>query len=85
MSLTKVFPDSNAPDASGQRPEDNASAGGGAAMLGYSKVPFPSQMPARSNSDISITQDFAFTMVNQGTSLPSYDEQDDTVSSESGS
>jgi hypothetical protein len=84
MSLTKAQPDSMAPDQSAQRPENNA-GGDSVAMLGYSVVANPSQMPARSNSDVGITADFGFTEVNQGTSFPSYDQQSETVGSESGS
>lgn len=82
--LNKALPDSNAPDSSGARPENNAS-GDSIGMLGYSVVPSPSQMPARSNADVGITSDFSFTEVNEGTSAPSYDQQSETVSSETGS
>lgn len=84
MALTKALPDSNAPDSPGARPENNAS-GDSVGMLGYSVLPFPAQKPARLNSDVGITGDFSFTEVNEGTSFPSYDEQPETVSSESGS
>lgn len=84
MSLNRALPDSNAPDSPGQRPENNAS-GDSVGMLGYSVIPFPSQKPARSNADVATTSDFAFTSVNEGTSFPSYDEQPETVSSETGS
>ena len=84
MSLNKALPDSNAPSGSAQRPENNA-GGDSVAQLGYSVVSFPSQKPARSNADVGITSDFSFTEVNEGTSFPSYDQQPETVSSETGS
>ena len=84
MALTKAQPDSMAPKGDGQRPESNA-GGDSIGMLGYSIVPFPSQKPARSNADVGITGDFSFTEVNEGTSLPAYDQQPETLSSETGS
>lgn len=83
MSLNKALPDSNAPKGEGSRPENNAS-GDSVGQLGYSVVPFPSQKPARSNADVSTTSDFDLSKVNEGTSMPSY-EQSETVSSETGS
>ncbi len=84
MALIKAQPDGNASPGAGSRPESNAS-GDGVGMLGYSIVAFPSQKPAQMNSDVGITADFTFSEVNQGTSLKSYDEQPETVSSETGS
>jgi hypothetical protein len=81
--LNKAHDDSNASPGAGQRPEDNA-GGADLGMLGYTVVPFPAQKPAQANSDVSITADFAFTEVNQGTSITAYDEQTPTVSSETG-
>jgi hypothetical protein len=83
MSLQKANEGSNAAETA-QRPENNAQ-GDSVAMLGYSVIPFPSQMPARSNADVGITSDFKLSEVNEGTSFPSYDEQPETVSSETGS
>lgn len=83
MSLTKALPDSNAPE-SASRPESNA-AGDSIGMLGYSVIAFPGQKPARSNADVSTTSDFSLSEVNEGTSFPSYDEQPETVSAETGS
>lgn len=85
MSLIKATSDSNASPSAGSRPESNASAGDGVGMLGYSIVPFPSQKPAQVNSDVSITANFEFTSVNQGTSITAYDEQPVVVNAESGS
>ncbi len=84
MSLIKAHGDSNAPKGEGSRPENNAQ-GEDLGMKGYTVVAFASQKPARSNADISITGDFDFKKVNEGTSFPSYDEQSETVSAESGS
>lgn len=84
MSLTKSLPDSNAAESNGKRPETNA-AGDSVGMTGYSVIPFPSQKPARSNADVAITQAFDMNEVNEGTSFPSYDEQPETVSAETGS
>jgi hypothetical protein len=82
MSVTKAIGDSN---ASPHNPNQEVNTGGSdVGSLGYTQIPFPSQMPAQKNSDISGTADMQFSMVNQGTSLPSYDEQDETISSESG-
>lgn len=82
MSLIKSHGDSNAAKDA-QRPEENPT--GGVGLKGYEVVAFPSQKPARSNADVGITSDFSFSEVNEGTSLPSYDEQPETVSSETGS
>jgi hypothetical protein len=68
---------------SGSRPETNA-MDNSIGMTGVTVVPFPSQKPAQLNSDVSITADFAFTEVNQGTSVGAYDEQPETLSSETG-
>lgn len=81
--LNKAHSDSNAMPGNGDRPEDNAGSDT-LGMLGYTKVPFPSQKPAQSNADVGITADFAFTEVNEGTSIGSYDEQSPTVSAETG-
>ncbi len=85
MSLNKSHTDSNAPSADGKRPETNSGAGEGPGMLGYSVVPFPAMKPARSNADVKTTSDFDLSKVNEGTSFPSYDEQPETVNSETGS
>lgn len=84
MSLIKAQPDGNASPGAGARPESNA-MGDGVGMLGYSVVAFPSQKPAQLNSDVSITSDFSLSAVNQGTSLPAYDEQSAIINSENGS
>ena len=82
MAVTKAFGDSN---ASPHNPNQEQNTGSGdVGSLGYVPVPFPSQMPARKNADIGGTQDLQFSMVNQGTSMPSYSEQKETVSSEDG-
>lgn len=82
--LSKSLPDSNAPDSSAGRPENNA-AGESIGMLGYSVISNPKQKPARSNADVGITADFGFTEVNEGTSFPTYSDQPETVSAETGS
>lgn len=81
--LNKAHSDSNASSGTGDRPTDNASADN-LGMLGYTVVPNPPQKPAQSNADVGITADFAFTEVNEGTSIGAYDEQSPTVSSETG-
>lgn len=82
MSVIGAFGDSNAaPDSTNQDANTGPDSAG---MLGYTQMPFPKQMPAQSNADITTTKDFGFTEVNQGTSLPSYDEQDEKVSAETG-
>ena len=81
MSLNKAQPDSNAPDGGASRPE---SQGAGVGMLGYSVVQAPAGMkPAQSNADIGNTADFSVA-ANEGTSLPSYDEQSESPSAETG-
>lgn len=82
MAVTKAFGDSNALDHSVN--QDANTGPDEAGMLGYTQMPFPSQMPARKNTDISGTGDLAFSMVNQGTSFPSYEKQPETLSSEDG-
>lgn len=84
MSLVKAHGDSNAAPGSGSRPENNAQ-GEDLGMKGYTVVAFASQKPARSNADVATTGDFDFKKVNEGTSLPAYDEQSETVSAENGS
>ena len=82
MALTKAVSGSNASPGSGSMDVNTGPDESG--YLGYVQVPFPSQMPAQANADVAITSDLKFSMVNQGTSLKAYDEQDETISSESG-
>jgi hypothetical protein len=70
MALTKALGDSNAAKAGA----DMAAQSGDPAMLGYTKVPFPSQEPAKSNADVGITSGSKF-VDQQGTSLGAYHHQ----------
>lgn len=70
MALTKALGDSNA-----ARPGADMSAeSGDAATLGYTKVPFPAQQPAKSNAEVGITSGSKF-VDQQGTSLGAYKHQ----------
>ncbi len=83
MALTKALGDSNA--APGGPSMDENSGPSEVGMLGYTQVPFPSQMPARSNGDVGITKNMAGIKANQGTSAPAYAVQPDRVNSKTGS
>jgi len=76
MSLIKSRGDSNAPDKKG----DMGTLPGDVAMLGYTKVPFPSEMPARDNKAVGITKNQPKAMAdNQGTNMESYKHQPEEI------
>lgn len=81
MSITKSLGDSNAAPKGASMDENSGPNEVG--MLGYVPMPFPSQMPAKSNADIGITKDLSIA-AQQGTSIGSYTDQPETVSSKSG-
>lgn len=82
MALTKSLGDSNA--APGGPSMDENSGPGEVGMLGYTQVPFPSQMPAKSNADVGITKNMGAIHPNQGTSTGAYAHQDDKVNAKTG-
>lgn len=83
MSLTKALGDANAAPGNPNRDENTGPSEAG--YLGYTQMPFASQMPARSNADVSNTANLgSINAVNQGTSAPSYDNQEELVSAEDG-
>lgn len=81
MSITKALGDSNAAPKGPSMDENSGPNEVG--MLGYVPMPFPSQMPARSNADVGITKDLSIA-AQQGTSIGAYAVQPETVSSKSG-
>lgn len=71
MSLVKAVKGSNAPDQSGSTDKTSGSLG----MVGFTPVDYPSQMPAKSNADVSST-DTAPGLGNDGTNLSAYQGTD---------
>jgi len=84
MALIQKFGDSNYARPTGNMGENTEESKGEPAMMGYVVFPFPNALPATKNSDVTITKDLNFTMVNQGTSVNTYQNQEITYSSESG-
>lgn len=82
MSLVKSFGDSNSAGATSNMDENSGPSDAG--HLGYVLMPFPSQMPAKSNGDVGITKNISISP-NQGTSLGAYGDQPAEPSAESGS
>ena len=80
MSLIKSRGDSNAASKGGSTDAPS----GEAAMLGYTKVPFPGELPAQSNSDVGITSGSKYT-AQQGTNIDSYSHQAKKPDAKSGS
>lgn len=81
MALTKALGDSNAAPGGGSMDENS---GGDIGMNGYTQVPFPSQMPAKSNGDVGITKNIGTIHPNQGTSAGAYAVQPDKVNAKTG-
>lgn len=81
MALVKSVGDSNAAGPTSNMDENSGPSDAG--HLGYVLMPFPSQMPAQSNADVGITKDLSIAP-NQGTSLPSYSDQPETINAKSG-
>ncbi len=79
MSLTKSIGGSNAPNSSGE----TGVGGGSVGKDGYTIVTV-SQIPARSNADVTTTKDFAGSLGNEGTNLSAYEEQPETLDAENG-
>jgi hypothetical protein len=75
MSLVKSLPGSNAPDQKGSDEKTSGSLG----MVGFTPVDFPSQMPAKSNSDL-FANDTPSGLGNDGTNMSGYDEQKAEIS-----
>jgi hypothetical protein len=75
MSLVKSLPGSNAPDQKGSDEKTSGSLG----MVGFTPVDFPSQMPAKSNSDL-FANDVPSGLGNDGTNMSAYDEQKADIS-----
>lgn len=84
MALIGAFGDSNMAPKKGANLDENSGPAGNVGMLGYVQLPFPKEMPAQSNFDVSITKDLALSSVNQGTSLNSYRRQPAIPDPESG-
>lgn len=70
MSLIKAREDSNA----ASKGASDAAESGELGMLGYTKVPFPGEMPARSNAEVGITSGSKYA-AQQGTNMDSYKHQ----------
>ncbi len=70
MSLVKAVKGSNAPDASGSSEKTSGSLG----MTGWTPADYPSQGPAKSNADVSTT-DNPPGLGNDGTNMSAYEEQ----------
>lgn len=70
MALIKSRDGSNAATKGGSTDAPS----GDATMLGYTKVPFPGELPAQSNADVGITSGSKY-VANQGTNLDSYSHQ----------
>jgi hypothetical protein len=79
MSLTKAVSGSNAPKADG----DNSKTSGSLGMVGFTPVDYPSQMPAKSNADLT-SLDQAPSLGNDGTNMSAYDEQKADISGKTG-
>jgi hypothetical protein len=81
MSLVKALGDSAAPSKGVSMDENSGPNEVG--MLGYVQIPFPSQMPAQSNSDVGITKNMSIS-AQQGTSIGAYKDQPEKISAETG-
>jgi hypothetical protein len=81
MSLIKSVGDSNAAGPTSNYDENSGPSDAG--HLGYVLMPFPSQMPAQSNADVTIQKD-SIGAAQQGTSLPAYANQPTDPDAETG-
>jgi len=80
MGLVHSFDDSNASD-----PNTNTEAmTGSVGMVGFTKVPYPKQMPARNNADVKIQGESIGALGNDGTNMEAYEEQPIDLNSETG-
>lgn len=81
MSLPRARKDSNA-----LRPgAETGPSTGELAMVGFTKVDYESDRPAKSNSDVASTESSVGAMGNDGTNLDAYHFQPDTIDSKSAS
>jgi len=79
MSLIKARSDSNAAKAGGE----TGPTSGEVFTVGFSKVDYPSERPAKSNADVGSTGAPAGDMGNDGTNLDAYKFQPDTIDGKS--
>ncbi|HXU02570.1 MAG TPA: hypothetical protein VN903_16510, partial [Polyangia bacterium] len=75
MSLVKSLPGSNAPDQKGSDEKTSGSLG----MVGFTPVDYPSQTPAKSNSDL-FANDTPNGLGDDGTNLSAYKDQKGEIS-----
>lgn len=75
MSLVKAVSGSNAPDQKGSDEKTSGSLG----MVGFTPVDYPSQSPAKSNSDL-FSNEAASGLGDDGTNLSAYQDQKGEIS-----
>ena len=80
MSLEKAHGDSNAAKKGGSTDAMTGSVG----MTGFTKMPYPADMPARLNSDVANTEESIGSLGNDGTNMDAYEEQKVDIKSKTG-